>query len=217
MITDLLFLVIAVVLSAVLYPFWINFVYKYHMGEEIRSDGPQTHIKKKGTPTMGGMVFIVVVAIITFSLNTSRTQTLFPLLVASMAALFGVLEDFGKIYKTSDLFSPLKPFFKLFSFLKKPFGWFIELARVVGSSDGKGLQTYQKFLIQGSIAGFVAFWSYVKLGWDYIWFPLLGNIHVGWLYPIIIFFLFMMILNFVAFTDGVDGLAGLNRTIYLLR
>ena len=71
-----------------------------------------------------------------------------------------------------------------------------------------GLETYQKFLIQAGIAGFVSSWAYFKLGWDYIWFPLIGDVHIGSLYPFVIFFMFIVILNAVAFTDGVDGLAG---------
>lgn len=180
------------------------------MGEEVRGDGPETHIKKSGTPTMGGLVFIFTAALITFIFNQSRTQTLFPVFVASMAGMFGLIEDFSKIY-SYPLISKIpssKIFMKIFSIFKKPWNLFKEFWRIVGSSTDKGLQTYQKILIQGIIGGFVSYWSYFKLGWDYIWFPLLGNVQVGWLYPIFIFFLFIVILNSVAFTDGLDGLAG---------
>ncbi|MBI2414698.1 phospho-N-acetylmuramoyl-pentapeptide-transferase [candidate division WWE3 bacterium] len=188
------------------------------MGERIRVDGPTTHIIKRGTPTMGGLVFIFVVAFITFVFNQSRTQTLFPVLVAGMAGLFGLIEDLSKIYKSNGInlyfkfpflqkIFTLPKFLKMFSFIAKPWGWFVEFWRVVGSSDDRGLQTYQKFFIQSFIGGFVAYWTYFKLGWDYIWFPLIGNIQVGIFYPILIFLLFITVMNFVAFTDGVDGLA----------
>lgn len=216
---QLLYLLLAVVLTGILYPVWINFVYKYHMGEEVRGNGPKTHRKKEGTPTMGGLVFIVVVALITFCFNRSRTQTLFPIFVASMAGLFGLLEDFSKIYKTSELklyfknvwigrlFSA-KIFIRICFLITQPWRWFKEFWRIVGSSTDVGMQTYQKFLIQGIIGGFVAYWAYFKLGWDFIWFPLLGNVHVGWLYPVFVFLLFIAILNSVNLTDGLDGLAG---------
>jgi len=211
-------------ISFALYPVWISFVYKYQMGEDVREDGPQSHLKKKGTPTMGGLVFLVTVSLVTFIFNKSRTQTLFPLLVAAMAGLFGIVEDLSKLYRTSglrqllmidgafnykkgDLASNIakktvfKPFIKVWRF-------FFEFTRIIGSTANIGLQTYQKLLIQGFIGGFVAYWAYVKLGWDYIWFPLIGDVHIGILYPIFIFFLFIAVLNFVAFTDGLDGLAG---------
>lgn len=220
MLDHLILLLITAVVTFALYPLWINFVYKYHMGEQIRSDGPATHLVKKGTPTMGGVVFLFTAALITLLFNQSRNQTLFPIFVAAMSGLFGIIEDFHKVYKRSNLnqmsflpsfksdsfiFIPIKALFKLINF---PWKMFKEAMRIVGSSEGRGLQSYQKLLIQLSIGGFVAYWTYFKLGWDYIWLPLIGNINVGWLYPIFILIVFLIVLNFVAFSDGVDGLVG---------
>jgi phospho-N-acetylmuramoyl-pentapeptide-transferase len=183
------------------------------MGEEVRGDGPESHLVKKGTPTMGGLVFIATVSIVTLLLNRSRTQTLFPIFVAGLAGLFGLIEDFSKVYKKSGLPGFFSYHFGFFTKLSKsvilrPWQWFTEFWRIVGSKTDVGLQTHQKFMIQAAIGGFVAGWTYLKLGWDYIWFPLIGDVHLGILYPIIIFFSFIAILNFVAFTDGLDGLAG---------
>src|SRR3989344_2171872 len=132
---QLIILLFTATITFILYPIWINFVYKYHMGEAIRSDGPQAHLKKQGTPTMGGLVFILTVSVITLVFNRSRTQTLFPVLVACMAGLFGILEDFSKIYKTTGFrfyfrnvilgkifsFGPLKFIIKV---ILLPWGWF---------------------------------------------------------------------------------------------
>ena len=203
---QLIYLFLSFFLTTALYPIWINFVYKYQMGEEIRKDGPKAHLKKAGTPTMGGLVFILTVSIITVLFNRSRTQTIFPLFIASMAGLFGIIEDLSKVYRSRGIRSSIFP--RLSRLIDKIFGLFKEFWRIVGSTADVGLETYQKFLIQGTIAGFVSYWTYFKLGWDYIWFPLVGNVNVGWLYPIFIFILFIVILNSVAFTDGVDGLAG---------
>ncbi len=216
---QLLYLLLAVVLTGLLYPLWINFVYKYHMGEEVRGNGPKSHLKKLGTPTMGGLVFILTVSVITILFNRSRTQTLFPVLIACMAGFFGIMEDFGKIYKTTGfrfyfrnvwlgkIFS-ITPLRFLVQVLLVPWRGFKEFWRIVGSSDERGMKTYQKILIQSLIGGFVSYWTYFKLGWDYIWLPLLGDVHIGWLYPVVIFFMFIVVLNSVAFTDGLDGLAG---------
>lgn len=214
MLTQLIYLFITVFLTFALYPFWINFVYKFQMGEKIRQDGPKTHLVKTGTPSMGGLVFLLTVAIVTLFFNRSRTQTLFPILVTAMAGLFGILEDFSKVYKTSNLQDLLnirstgKKIVNKSTLFNKIWYWFKEISRIVGSSSEKGIQTYQKFLIQFFIAGFVSYWTYFKLGWDYIWFPLIGNVTIGFFYPIVIFLLFLVVLNFVAFTDGIDGLAG---------
>lgn len=185
------------------------------MGEDIRKDGPQTHLLKKGTPTMGGLVFVFVVCLVTFISNSSRTQTLLPIFVATCAGLLGILEDFTKVYRRSGLpgffeyhFSQLRG--KLFasSFKFKPWEMFKEFWRIVGTNADSGITTYQKFLLQSLVALFVSYWTYFKLGWDYIWFPLLGNIHVGLMYPVFIFCLFIVVLNFISVSDGLDGLLG---------
>jgi len=216
---DLLLLFLACLIAIVLYPLWIDFVYKFQMGESIRGDGPESHKRKEGTPTMGGMVFVFTVAVVSLVFNRSRTQTLFPLFIATLAGLLGMLEDFTKVYKKSGLpgffhyhlgrfFRKRSEGFLKFSIFGKIWSIFKEASRLVGSSDDSGIQTYKKFIIQGLIAGFISYWTYFKLGWDYIWFPLLGNVHIGFGYPVVIFFLFIGILNAVAFTDGLDGLAG---------
>ena len=219
MLDHFIYLLTTAAITFALYPIWISFVYKYHMGEKVREDGPATHAVKQGTPTMGGLVFILTTALVTFLFNQSRTQTLFPIFVAALAGLFGLIEDTIKIYrktgyadvtlaKTHIINIFLLPLRFLASFLAKPWQLFKEIMRIFGSSDGRGLLSYQKFLIHSAIGGFVAYWTYFKLGWDFIWLPLIGNVHLGFGYPIFIFILFMVVLNFVAFTDGVDGLAG---------
>jgi phospho-N-acetylmuramoyl-pentapeptide-transferase len=219
LLVDLMLLFLACLISLALYPLWINFVYRFQMGESVRTDGPETHKKKEGTPTMGGMVFVFSVAVVSLVFNRSRTQTLFPLFIATLAGLLGMLEDFTKVYQRSGLPGFFEYHFGKFfkkigrggikiGFLSKIWNAFKELAWTVGSSDGSGIHTYQKFIVQGLIAGFVSYWTYAKLGWDYIWLPLIGDAHIGLFYPVVIFFLFIAILNAVAFTDGLDGLAG---------
>lgn len=209
---DLFLFFITFFITFVIYPFWINFVYRLQMGEVSR-----VHQEKQGTPTMGGFIFVLTVALITFIFNRSRTQTLLPLFIACLAGLLGLVEDFVKVYTHSGLpsiFSDMRLQFKyraypkIILFLMRPWEKFKDIATTVGSEKGSGLETYQKFIIQGLIGGFMAYWAYFKLGWDYIWMPFLGNIHVGFLYPIFVFLLFIVVLNSVGFTDGLDGLAG---------
>jgi len=204
MLHDLTLLIVTTFLTFLLYPFWIRFLYKYKMGEKIRKGGPKIHLKKQGTPTMGGLVFVVSVALITFFFNRSREQTILPLFVATLAGGFGLLEDFSKLYK-QNILANILPIFRS-RIHENPIRKFVS---IFGSKTEKGEQdSFQKLLIQGSIGGFVAYWTYFKLGWDYIWLPLIGNIHIGLMYPIFIILLFLLILNCVAFTDGLDGLLG---------
>ena len=218
MINDFVLLFTSLILSAILYPLYISFLYRFQLGEEIRGDGPESHHSKRGTPTMGGTVILLVVFIVTFAFNLSITQTIFPLFIISLSGLFGITEDLTKIATKIGYeffkFNPsnniiIKTLKRILNFIfAKPAQLFIEFWRILGSKEEKGLQSYQKFLIQASIASFVSYWTYFKLGWDYIWFPLVGNITVGVFYPVIVFLIFFLVLNSVAITDGLDGLVG---------
>ena len=218
MINDLLLLFSSLILSAIFYPLYISFLYRFQLGEQVREDGPATHQKKVGTPTMGGLVILVVVFIITFLFNLNVTQTIFPLFIVSLSGLFGIIEDLTKISaKTGYEFFKFNPgnnflIITIKRFLNfifgKPAELFVEFWRILGSRTDRGLQSYQKFLIQGTIASLVSYWTYIKLGWSYIWLPMIGNIEVGFWYPIFVFLIFFLVLNSVAISDGIDGLVG---------
>jgi len=221
MFNDLILLFISFGLSVLMYPIYIKFLYRFQLGEEIRGDGPESHLKKSGTPTMGGLVILIAVFLTTLFFNLNITQTIFPLFVIALSGLFGIIEDLTKISaKTGYVFFKFNPgnnflIINVKKFLNfifgKPAELFVEFWRMLGSKTERGLQSYQKFLIQAGIAGFVSYWTYFKLGWDYIWFPFIENITIGYFYPIFIFLFFFLVLNSVAITDGLDGLvAGLS-------
>jgi len=218
MFNDLILLFISLGLSVLMYPIYIKFLYRFQLGEEIRGDGPESHLKKSGTPTMGGLVILIAVFLTTLFFNLNITQTIFPLFVIALSGLFGIIEDLTKIStKTGYVFFKFNPgnnflIINVKKFLNfifgKPAELFVEFWRMLGSKTERGLQSYQKFLIQAGIAGFVSYWTYFKLGWDYIWFPFIENITIGYFYPIFIFLFFFLVLNSVAITDGLDGIVG---------
>ncbi|MCF1777922.1 phospho-N-acetylmuramoyl-pentapeptide-transferase [Lactobacillus jensenii] len=52
-------LVISMVITAIFLPWLIVFMHMHHEGQPIREEGPKAHLKKAGTPTMGGTVFVI--------------------------------------------------------------------------------------------------------------------------------------------------------------
>ena len=52
---------IAMVITMVLMPAWIRFLKTSHIGQQVRADGPQSHLVKQGTPTMGGVIMLIAV------------------------------------------------------------------------------------------------------------------------------------------------------------
>jgi phospho-N-acetylmuramoyl-pentapeptide-transferase len=82
--------------------FWINFLIKRQYGQFVREDGPQTHATKRGTPTMGGIVIIVMVVaaytishLVLWEPPRASSVLLLGLLVAT--GFLGFLDDWAKI------------------------------------------------------------------------------------------------------------------------
>ena len=53
--------VVAMVGAAALFPLWIRLLRVRNIGQQVRADGPQGHLVKQGTPTMGGVLILLVV------------------------------------------------------------------------------------------------------------------------------------------------------------
>lgn len=93
----LLSLGIAFLFSVVLGPVFIPLLRRLKFGQEIREDGPQSHLKKKGTPTMGGIV-IMIALMISFFRFADYSNQFWVLLTASLGlGIVGFLDDYIKI------------------------------------------------------------------------------------------------------------------------
>lgn len=84
-------------------PVFIKFLKKFQFGQSIREEGPQSHQHKNGTPTLGGLIFLIPIFI--FSLiSIDFTYELFVLLFLTIGfGLIGFLDDFIKIYYKRNL------------------------------------------------------------------------------------------------------------------
>ena len=105
---------IALVLTMVAMPLYIRLLTKKQYGQVVRDDGPNSHAVKSGTPTMGGVVFVLAVFVAYFathgilalmgrsSSGITATGLLVLLLFGGMG-LVGFLDDFIKIFKKRSL------------------------------------------------------------------------------------------------------------------
>lgn len=166
--------------STVLGLIMIPILKKLRFGQKISIFVGDAHRKKEGTPTMGGLIFILptiiatLVLIITDKISYSSSLGIV-LLVFLGYACIGFLDDFLSIRK----------------------------------GDNEGLTTYQKLFMQVLIAiGF--FYIYMRSGGQTAWVVgTLGiDIEFGWLYGLVILFILVGASNAVNLTDGLDGLAG---------
>ncbi len=91
------------VLSAILCPLLIPVLHRLKFGQQVRDDGPQAHLKKQGTPTMGGIAFLSAILVVgcVFALHHPK---IWPILAVTMAyGLVGFLDDFMKVVKKRSL------------------------------------------------------------------------------------------------------------------
>jgi len=155
------------------------------VGKIIREEGPDSHLEKLGTPTMGGLMIVAPVLLITVLLNAA-TLLGFDIIGQSVTVPLAVLISFGLLGMVDD--------------------W----EGIRGSRKGLGMRARTKFLIQMAFGVATAFTlKYIIDVPEFFWpgspeaFDL-GNWYIPIATVIIVGFS-----NAVNFTDGLDGLAGL--------
>ena len=91
----------ALAIGLLLGPWFISYLRtRQGKGQPIRSDGPQSHLAKRGTPTMGGLLILISVSVSTFLWMDLRNPYVWAcLLVTAGFGLIGFLDDFDKIRK----------------------------------------------------------------------------------------------------------------------
>jgi phospho-N-acetylmuramoyl-pentapeptide-transferase len=157
----------------------------FKLGKQIRVEGPQRHITKMGTPTMGGVLFVLPVILLTVLLNAGSLIGL-TVLGRSVLLPMGVL--------------------LLYSILGAVDDW----QGMRGKRRGEGMRARTKFLFQVFFALLAAIGLYYVLDVPEMYLPgVKGEIEIGIIYIPIAVLLIVGFSNAVNFTDGLDGLAGL--------
>ena len=177
-------IVIAAVITGLLGYFMVPFLHKIKFGQTIREVGPSWHKNKQGTPTMGGIMFIIgssvaaVICIAFLWLNGgAETQLMLVKVTAGalMAVGFGIvgfLDDYISIKKHRNL----------------------------------GLTEIQKLILQFIIVGAYLLSVALAGGTTETVIPFLGSVDLGFFYYILAAVFIVGMVNAVNFTDGIDGL-----------
>ena len=175
----ILAIIIAFAISAILCPVVIPFLHRLKFGQQVREDGPQAHLKKQGTPTMGGLEILTSIEITSLFYMKDYPKVIPVLFMTVGFGIVGFLDDYIKIVmKRSEGLNPKQKLAGQFV-ITGIFAYYLMTSDEVGTSllvpftggfDG-GL-----YLSLGIL--FVPFLFFVVLGTD----------------------------NGVNFTDGLDGL-----------
>jgi phospho-N-acetylmuramoyl-pentapeptide-transferase len=173
------------VLTVIWGPPLLRILRHYKIGKIIRVDEPGHHNVKMGTPTMGGVLFILPVLLLTVLLN---------------AAAFIGLDVIGK--------SVLVPLIVMVGYAA--LGAIDDWEGVRGKRRGEGMRARTKFAAQVVLALGTAYVLKYLLDVPDLYLPgVKGEIELGWWYIPIAAFIIVSESNAVNFTDGLDGLAGL--------
>jgi phospho-N-acetylmuramoyl-pentapeptide-transferase len=156
----------------------------FKIGKLIRLDEPGHHNVKMGTPTMGGVLFILPVLLLTGLLNAGvligleviGRSVLVPLIVMVGYGSLGALDDWEGLR---------------------------------GKRRGEGMRARTKFLAQAVLALGTAYVLKYMLDVPDLRMPGFGEFDLGWWYIPVAAFIIVSESNAVNFTDGLDGLAGL--------
>lgn len=92
----------AFVLAIVVGPIFIPILHRLKFGQTIREEGPQSHMKKTGTPAMGGLIFLAAMIIVTLSFTRDKDMLLV-LITTLLFGLIGFVDDYIKHVKKRSL------------------------------------------------------------------------------------------------------------------
>ena len=88
---------------------------KLKVGQVVRNDGPQSHLKKSGTPTMGGIIMLLVIIVVSLVVSTKYPGVLPVTLLTLGYGIVGFLDDFIKLVLKNP--TGLKPSYKMFGLI----------------------------------------------------------------------------------------------------
>lgn len=167
----------ALVLSLIIGPYMIEFLKRYQIGQYVRDDGPRHHLSKSGTPTMGGILIIMVILFATLSwIDLSNIYAWLVLFALVGFSLIGFIDDYLKVVrKRSDGLAGRYKFF---------------------------LQIMVAAIISGVLYSLPAYSTNLSVP-----FFKNVNPDLGWLYIPFVIFVIVGTSNAVNLTDGLDGLA----------
>ena len=192
--------VMALVACAVLFPLWIRLLKFRNIGQQVRADGPQGHLVKQGTPTMGGVLILLVVTAVYFMVADSSRLTVLALGAMLACGILGFFDDWSKVARERSL--GLTPRAKILGqgLVALLFGLLVV--------NWGGLPPTVTFpLVPGSL----------DLGIFTTVFEVGGMaISVPWLYLALVFVMVVSESNAVNLTDGLDGLAAGTVMIVML-
>ena len=178
-------LLISFAFTVVLALIIIPILNRFKVGQIEREDGPESHLKKQGTPTMGGIIIILAITIVTIFAyfyytkqgDTEMANNILPILFLTVGfGLIGFIDDFKKLILKNT--KGLKPSLKLLGLLFISVAYVIYLLKIVNMGTDTYIPVIKQYIT-------IPVWAYIP----FAILVILGGT------------------NAVNLTDGIDGLS----------
>lgn len=190
--------IISLALTMIVMPLFIQLLKVRQIGQQVRADGPQGHLVKQGTPTMGGIVILLMMTASVFLVGVPDLPLLLILAATLLTGLLGFVDDISKVAKERSL--GLLPYQKMIAL--------IIISVLFCLIAVNYLEIKPDVVIP--LANIK-----IDLGVLTTTLPILGGFKIPWLYVLFVFILMAGMANAVNLTDGLDGLAGGSITIVM--
>ena len=181
-------LVLSMALTVAVMPGFIKLLRHREIGQQVRADGPEGHLVKQGTPTMGGVVILLMMCLSVFIVHAPDMRLLAVAAAPLLTGLLGFVDDAAKVAKERSL--GLTPAQKMIGLTVICVVFCLVAVNMLGVSPVVTIP-FANIDIDLGIAAFTV-----------------GGVYVPWLYVFFVFILMAGLSNAVNLTDGLDGLAG---------
>jgi len=166
-------------IALVIGPVLIRYLSKFKVGQTVRDDGPETHLIKAGTPTMGGLLIIISVAFSTLCWADLTNRYVLIVCIVTMAfAIIGYIDDYRKVVQQNPKGLSAR--------------WKYLWQSIIGFSAALFLYYSAKTPVETQLI--IPFVKFI-------------TIDMGWAFVILAYFVIVGSSNAVNLTDGLDGLA----------
>lgn len=166
-------------ISLLVGPYLIRRLNEYQIGQNVRDDGPESHLSKSGTPTMGGLLILVSIAVGTLCWADLTNRFIAVVLLVTLAfGVVGWVDDYRKVVEQDPKGLP-------------------------------GRYKYFWQSVIGLIAAVYLYQSATSPAETQLIIPFVKDvtINLGWMYVVLSYFVIVGTSNAVNLTDGLDGLA----------
>jgi len=166
-------------ISLLVGPYLIRRLNEYQIGQNVRDDGPESHLSKSGTPTMGGLLILVSIAVGTLCWADLTNRFIAVVLLVTLAfGVVGWVDDYRKVVERNPKGLP-------------------------------GRYKYFWQSVIGLVAAMYLYQSAASPAETQLIIPFIKDvsINLGWMYVVLSYFVIVGTSNAVNLTDGLDGLA----------